>query len=146
LDLDLFLISLFLKLAGATGSLRLTAPTCALSLLLLLDLVIHSPPFAEVGESNLIGEFGWVGNWIDGKGGRPTCVLAGHISVNVGGRRRDATRSFISPVATGRVIIPRSTTSRLISVDTSRRTRSATGMTTVMPYMRVSKTKERDWS
>src|SRR6478735_1297678 len=44
----------------AASPFRFTASTSAHSLFLLLDLLVHSPPFSKVGEANLVMELGRV--------------------------------------------------------------------------------------
>jgi hypothetical protein len=53
LDLDFLFLAIF-RFSVATRSLWLATPTSPNSLLLILDLLVYSPPFTKVRETNLV--------------------------------------------------------------------------------------------
>ncbi|KAI6770528.1 hypothetical protein HG530_005157 [Fusarium avenaceum] len=63
LDLGLLLLTIF----WAAGSFGLSTTASADSFLFFLDLLIHSPPFSKVGETNLVRKFDRVGERVDAR-------------------------------------------------------------------------------
>jgi hypothetical protein len=116
-SLNLCLLLITILLAQRTTALGFASATRPLALLFVLDSLVHAPPFAKVGEPDLVGKLDGIEEGVGGGRWRAATILTGNIAIDVGRRGSLAAVSTVVSVPAADVVVSLAVSLRFVSIN-----------------------------